>query len=337
MKQETLDVLVVEDQDMDAEYLRLLLSDLPDLHVKLFRSSTSREALAELEQRTFDLIFVDYRLGDGTNGIEFIQSMCRAGHDCPTIVLTGQGNEYVAAQSIREGADDYLSKNDLTAARLLQAIQSALAQHRRRLILRESIQRNDRVAALSLQLAESNVQLAQLGRMDALTQILNRGAWQESTLLEHERAVRYGRPYAILMIDVDHFKPYNDACGHPAGDECLRRIAQAVVNACRGIDLVGRFGGEEFVVLAPETDFEGGLALARRIQQGILDQRIAHPGSPVSNIVTLSVGVSAGPRGGWELVMKTADEALYDAKRGGRNRVCGRSAVVPADLQVTPR
>jgi diguanylate cyclase (GGDEF)-like protein len=123
------------------------------------------------------------------------------------------------------------------------------------------------------------------------------------------------------MIDVDHFKMFNDSQGHQAGDECLVQLGQRIWSACRSTDFVGRYGGEEFVVLAPETDLETATTLAQRIREAVWDLNIPHAASPVADRVTVCIGVAASDGGPWEDTVKRADSALYGAKHAGRNRV----------------
>ena len=123
------------------------------------------------------------------------------------------------------------------------------------------------------------------------------------------------------MIDIDHFKAYNDSQGHQAGDECLRRVTQSIATVCRTTEFVGRYGGEEFVVLVPETNLDRGRVLAERIRGAIEELSISHPASPTPHRVTVSIGVASGAAGSWEGLLKEADVALYTAKKNGRNQV----------------
>jgi len=181
---------------------------------------------------------------------------------------------------------------------------------------------NEEMEELTRKLGEANAQLTLLVRIDPLTHLLNRRAWQEAVETEHGRADRYGRPYSIVILDVDHFKRFNDSQGHQAGDVCLERVAASVSETCRSCDAVGRYGGEEFVVLAPETDHPAAVALAERIRQAVFDLNIPHAASPVVPQVTVSAGVAACHGDSWESVVKRADDALYAAKDAGRNQVC---------------
>ena len=141
---------------------------------------------------------------------------------------------------------------------------------------------------------------------------------------ERKRSDRSGQPLALVMIDIDRFKDFNDAHGHIAGDQCLQQVSKAISDAVRGSgDLVARYGGEEFGVILPGTGLEGGAVLAERVRQKIESLSIPlGPGS--SSVVTISLGVAATARGAEGLdsaLVAAADEALYRAKQNGRNRV----------------
>ncbi len=176
-----------------------------------------------------------------------------------------------------------------------------------------------RLEAQQQQLESANALLAVQSATDPLTGLKNRRAFQERLEAEVGRARRYGVPLSLLILDVDHFKGYNDAFGHPAGDEVLRRVSALLLGTTRSDDLVARYGGEEFVILLPETELRGALRLAARCRQAV--EAADMPGRSV----TLSVGVAtltADMPGGDEL-LAAADCALYGAKRGGRNCVSG--------------
>ena len=192
----------------------------------------------------------------------------------------------------------------------------------RRRIEEELRQRNRELEHLSNELQLMNAELERLTRVDPLTELLNRRAWEEAAELEHARSQRTGRPYSVIMIDLDHFKRLNDALGHQAGDRCLRLVAKCIQQTCRSVDIVGRYGGEEFVILAPETDARQAVDLAERIRLCLCEANIPHPASPVANRMTASFGVAAGGERGIAATANEADQALYQAKKAGRNKVC---------------
>ncbi len=164
-------------------------------------------------------------------------------------------------------------------------------------------------------------ELRQLAITDGLTQVANRRHFDERIQEEVDRSQRYGRPLVLLMLDIDHFKKVNDTYGHPAGDAVLRGVADVCRASTRTLDLVARFGGEEFAMLLPETDIPGALQLAERIREEIAALPVSYGRHTIR--VTASIGLAAtqnGDRGSDQLI-KAADEMLYAAKQGGRNRV----------------
>lgn len=180
------------------------------------------------------------------------------------------------------------------------------------------------------QLLVSNKELEKTTRIDPLTQIANRRYFDEVYEREFKRGRRNQNTLGILMIDVDHFKAYNDFYGHQQGDECLKSVARVINESVRRpADLVARYGGEEFIVLMPETDREGLIIIAENISQTLRALRIEHEGSPVAGHVTISIGaflvIPQQFMSKAELI-KRADEALYDAKELGRNQVVFKDA-----------
>jgi diguanylate cyclase (GGDEF)-like protein/PAS domain S-box-containing protein len=161
--------------------------------------------------------------------------------------------------------------------------------------------------------------------IDGLTGIANRRRFDETMDREWKRAMRDHTPLSLLMIDVDHFKLYNDIYGHLSGDACLREIAtvaQAVLH--RSSDLLARYGGEEFIVVLPSTDSDGAQLLAEQIRRAVELRRLSHTGNPPHNVVTVSIGCATSildydsPRNS---LLQVADDALYVAKSAGRNRI----------------
>lgn len=163
-----------------------------------------------------------------------------------------------------------------------------------------------------------------LSNVDGLTGVSNRRFFDGYLEAEWQRAIRQGSIVSVIMIDVDHFKEFNDVYGHPEGDACLQRIAQAIQESVRISDLVARYGGEEFSLVVPETNVEGVKQLADKICARIESLAMPHSGSDVKDVVTISIGFSAVYPDDWpspEVLIKQADQALYHAKRSGRNRV----------------
>ena len=174
------------------------------------------------------------------------------------------------------------------------------------------------------QLEAANRRLEALAGQDGLTGLANRRTFDDALAREHRRAVRDRTRLAMIMIDVDWFKPFNDRYGHPAGDECLKQVSRAIENTLpRPGDIVARYGGEEFAVLLPNTDEAGAAIMADRIRRAVLALAIEHDASP-AKVATISAGVASwlpAPDVGLETLMQDADQALYRAKNNGRNGV----------------
>ncbi|TWT40467.1 Non-motile and phage-resistance protein [Phycisphaerae bacterium RAS1] len=311
-------ILAIEDDPGDAELLRRRLAQIPGFQFQFRHARDTRGAKAELSHTDVDIAFLDYHLG-ASNGLDLLEQLRSSGETRPVVVLTGNADVYTAASMTRAGADDYLAKSDLHPEALLRAIKNA----NERQLVREHSKRSEVIVE---RLADENVELSLANRLDALTGLLSRAAWTEIITQEHERSSRYSRTYSVLLIDVDYFKSLNDIRGHAAGDECLNRLAKCFLEVCRSMDAVGRHGGEEFVVLLPETDSDGALAMGERIRKAVWDLGIARSDSPDASPVTVSIGVASSPADQWEDVVTRADESLYVAKALGRNLVWGERA-----------
>jgi diguanylate cyclase (GGDEF)-like protein len=180
--------------------------------------------------------------------------------------------------------------------------------------------------ALRLELEESEARYRELANADALTGLGNRRSFDDRLEAEWNRALEQGQSLAMLLIDVDLFKSYNDLCGHMSGDECLREIASLIAGALpRSSDVATRFGGEEFAVILPDTDGEQALEIAESLREAVVAMNLPHAGNP-AGYQTISVGVAAvvPQRNESALsLLNASDHAMYRAKHLGRNRVEG--------------
>ncbi len=291
-------ILVVDDEPLNIEVLHELLQADYDV-----RFATSGEKALELARAQFpDLILLDVMMPE-MSGFD----VCRILKEdpdlktVPVVFITAMNEQQDEMQGLRLGAIDYLVK----------PISPGITKARVRNLINMKKQQD---------------MLADMAFVDGLTGIPNRRRLDESVQVEWRRAHRSGQSLSVLMIDIDHFKLYNDNYGHGAGDECLRSVAMAMnEHVVRAGDLLARYGGEEFAGLMPNTDLDGAVAFANNMIKCVRDLKIPHEYSPVSDIITLSIGVSAAiPSDEDEVsaLFKAADSALYKAKETGRNRVC---------------
>jgi diguanylate cyclase (GGDEF)-like protein len=222
----------------------------------------------------------------------------------PIIFATTEKSDATVLAGVKAGGDDYLFKPFSPA--LLKAKLIAM----------------QRIAKMQHQLSEYVTELALLSETDGLTQLLNRRAFTEKAVQTLLTSKRQRRPNALIMLDVDHFKLYNDSYGHAQGDVCLQQISQCLKNVVkRDSDLVARYGGEEFIILLPETDIFAAEVIAQKIIDDIAEQKISHQASPVADLVTVSLGIELSDnQETLEGLTIAADKNLYQAKANGRNQ-----------------
>jgi len=192
----------------------------------------------------------------------------------------------------------------------------------------------EELATINKTLTEKNKELETLSITDSLTGLYNRKHFMELLAKEVARAKRHKHPCSVMMVDIDHFKKYNDTLGHQAGDELLKKIGVIFTESLRSVDCAGRYGGDEFIVLLPEVGSGGVLEVAERIRERVGTEALSSDAKMVT--VTISIGVSAFPEHGEnpETLIASADGALYHAKRSGRNRVVLASSHLQPGIEV---
>jgi diguanylate cyclase (GGDEF)-like protein len=188
-------------------------------------------------------------------------------------------------------------------------------------------------------LKRANDELILLSATDALTGLANRRCFDQTLEKECARIHRSDSPLALVLFDVDHFKLLNDSLGHQRGDVCLALLAGEMNRvARRTIDVVARFGGEEFAMILPNTNLEGARRIAEMVRRAVMDLNIPHPASPGPPYLTISAGVASaeGGQNTPDRLVAAADRALYTAKRQGRNRVIVAAPEPPSSQETMP-
>lgn len=251
------------------------------------------------QRENFPLVITDWSM-PRVEGPELIRRIRAAGSSNYTyiILLTVKQRENDVVAGLESGTDDYLTK----------------PFNPRELLARVAI--GERILTLQAQLQE-------LAIRDPLTGLFNRRAFDTRLEGEMQRAERYGRPLSLIMIDLDHFKFYNDANGHPQGDILLQEASQVIQAGVRSTDVVARYGGEEFVVILPETPVAAALIVAKDIQETVAAHPFPRCERQPGGQLTISLGVASYPEdtGNAQQLLQRVDEVLYQAKRNGRNQV----------------
>lgn len=318
-------ILIVDDNPTS---LRVLFNFLRDASFQVLEAKNGDRAIEIAIKMRPDLIILDVIM-PGIDGFETCRRLKgnESTRNIPIIFMTALSQTAVVVKGLELGAVDYITKptqQEIVVARLtthltLQRLRHNLEVQNAQLHL-EIKQRQQ--AELALQ--EANRKLKRLATLDDLTQVANRRRFDQYLSQGWNMLVREKLPLSLVMCDIDFFKLYNDSDGHQAGDRCLQQVTRAIEQVVkRASDLVARYGGEEFAVILPHTDSRGALIVAEAIRASVREKLIPHPKSPISQYVTLSLGVSCtipSLESSPEMLIATADQALYQAKLSGRDR-----------------
>jgi len=292
-------ILIVDDEPTNIQALAHLLK--ADYRIRVASSGEKALEIAATDPQP-DLILLDVVM-PAPDGYEVCRRLKAEPHthDLPVIFVTGRDSAADEELGLELGAVDYITK--------------PFSPRITRTRVRNHVDLKRKTDAL-----------ARLSQRDGLTDLANRRVLDHRLEEEWARAQRGGTALSLVMMDIDHFKLYNDHYGHGDGDECLRRVAQALLAVPgRTSDLVARYGGEEFIALLPYTDADDAKRMAERFRAAVAGLELPHETSATAATVTLSVGVAAhspgDPTDSAEQLLRAADQALYAAKRAGRNRV----------------
>jgi len=320
-------ILVVDDE----RPLRLLMRRAMEQEgYQIAEAGNGEQCLEFCQQQIPALILMDAVMPkiDGFACCSTLHSLF--GDRCPPVLMiTALNDKESVDRAFESGAIDYITKPIHWAVlrqRVRRVLQMQWAQQEQKRLLEELQEKIEHERFLKEALELTNRQLEQLVSIDGLTQIANRRCFDTVLQQEWYRLAREQAPLVLILCDIDFFKLYNDTYGHLAGDECLRRVGKILHTTIRRpADMAARYGGEEFALILPNTHLEGAIHVVEMIQANLAKAAIAHAGSQVSTVVTLSMGLAGTiPTPGNTPIdlIAQADQALYQSKSAGRNRWC---------------
>ncbi len=312
--------LLIVDADPDSRSaLQTILTEARQWNIVAV--ATAEEAMRAMDAGGVQLVLADL-MAPGMDGLELCRQISARPEfsRVPLVMTISPENRETVNRIYEAGACDYIMRPlhlDEVVARV-----GAVLRNREHIDQRAENERQ--LVVENRKLAETNQSLQRQSLVDPLTDVANRRSFDETLERVWRGGARHDFPVSLIMIDIDFFKLFNDELGHPAGDACLRRVASGLAGALkRADDFLARYGGEEFVVILARTDLEGAAVVAERLRRSIENLGIFHPASPAGPSVTISQGVACQMPAAWltaASVVAAADQALYEAKRLGRNR-----------------
>jgi diguanylate cyclase (GGDEF)-like protein len=308
-------VLILDDSDSVRKVIRETLREMPVIG-RLYEGKDGLEGLKILVQKKIDLVISDVNM-PRMDGFKFLTAIRQNPEyrDLIVILLSSRGEALDKIRGLSIGANDYVTKPFEKGE--LQA---------RVMVMLKMKELQEELKHKNIALETANQQLGLLANQDGLTGLPNRRYFFDRFEMEFSRARRLRLPISMIMIDIDHFKKFNDQYGHLSGDEALRSISHTLKESIRAYDMVGRYGGEEFIGFFPQTDLEAAFSLGERLRKTIESMPIDLPGGEEESepvFLTVSMGISGWPDHPVEKptdLVEYADKALYQAKTGGRNR-----------------
>jgi len=313
---EKIKVLVADDE----EVIRNMLAEhLTDEGFSVVAVPSGEDALEIFRGDPNHLVVTDIRMG-GMSGVQLLEEIKKLDEDALVIMITSHASLDSAVETLRAGAYDYIFKPFEDLNQITEVVNRGMDKVE---LLHQNRQLVENLEHSNLRMEESNEALRELATRDGLTGLFNHRHFKDVLGTELTRAARYERPLCLIMLDVDHFKIYNDTNGHPAGDEVLKTLADIIKSRLRDVDRSARYGGEEFVALLPETDWKSGKTVAEDIRVQMENYPFKGRESQPLGKVTVSLGVAEFPTDCVDAasLVEKADEALYRAKSEGRNRV----------------
>jgi diguanylate cyclase (GGDEF)-like protein len=276
------------------------------------------DALEKFKRTWHEIVFSDIRMPK-MNGIELLGAVKEINANTQFVIMTSHASIDNSIDALKKGAFDYILKPfddlDIVADAANRAIANLSGIRRQQYLLNTLARQNQELDHLNKEFREMAIR-------DGLTGLFNHRYAKERLDDEFDRAMRFGRDLTVLFMDLDHFKFFNDTHGHQAGDEILQILAGLMTDAIRESDTLARWGGEEFIVIAPETGEEEGCLIAERIRTAVANHSFPNAEQQPLGMVTLSIGVASRSEGmdGPDKLVRRADDAVYSAKDLGRNK-----------------
>jgi two-component system, cell cycle response regulator len=289
-----INVLLVEDNDADAQLTQDLLCEWSSEEFQITRAKTLEEGLTHLRRERFDAVLLDLSLPDAF-GLPTVNQIHATSPMIPVVVLSGVNDQSLALQAVQQGAQDYLVKGQVHPELLARAVRYAIERKR------------------------SEERLTHLAQYDHLTGLVNRSLFRDRLVQAMARSKRMHQPIALMLLDLDRFKAVNDTFGHDIGDELLKAVSERLKACVREVDTVARMGGDEFTIILEGASSEQNiLVVAQRITESIATIFELN-GHHIS--IGISIGITVYPRDDHSVdeLLKHADTAMYQAKRDGGN------------------
>jgi diguanylate cyclase (GGDEF)-like protein len=303
-------LLIVEDDVRSAVSLRKLLETSDDPRFSIRHVTTAAAACNVVETESVDVVLLDLGLPDATD-LQALSRLEECVNEIPVIVLTGRGDETLAAGALHHGAEDYLLKGEIDHGSLLRSIRYAVERHHG---VRE-------MARVKKELEHANRTLERLTLIEPLTELLNRRGLQQALSREVQHLRRGVTGAAVLVVDLDDFKRINETLGHAAGDVVLKEVGRRLRASVRAVDYVGRLGGDEFMLILPETDPPEVMRVAERIRVAIATAVIQHSSGTVTLTASLATLLLTSDMPAVDQLLSRAHLLLSRAKTEGKNRV----------------
>lgn len=296
-------ILIIEDELI---FRRMVKKYLLEAGYEIVEAEDGLSAWELFQKEPFQLVITDWMM-PGLDGPALVQKIRTSGQKSYTyiIMLTAMDNKDNIVLGLESGADEYLTK-PFNSRELIARVASGM-----------------RILRLEEELMQARIQMEALAMHDGLTGLLNRRAIEEYAEAEFNMAGRKKQAMSVILLDIDHFKNVNDQFGHKFGDVVLRQVAQTLKEDLRNYDRVGRWGGEEFLLILPGTELKDAVTVAERLRSKTAAvQTSLENGETFSIHISLGTACTTGQFQSLAKLIDAADQALYQAKQSGRNRVC---------------